>query len=96
MVKLVEVRAVNKYSGTEESFMLREVYINPQHVVALREDHTAKKCLHEGKMPADMDHRQVFTKIHLNRGQNGIDITDVGSPVTIENHLKTGKQLLKG
>ena len=97
MVKLVEVRANNRYTGdSARLYTLREVYINPQHVVALREDHAAKKHLHEGKMPTDLDARQSFTKIHLNRGQNGIDITVVGNPTTIENKLQADKELLLG
>lgn len=96
MVKLIEVQTQNKYTGIGSGFTLREVYINPEHVVCLREDRAAKKHLHEGRMPADLDSRQEFTKIHLNRGQNGIDITVVGNPTTVENQLKNTKQLLRG
>jgi hypothetical protein len=98
-VKLIEVQSQNKYSadtGPGPGYTLREVYINPEHVVFLREDRAAKKHLSEGLMPTDLDSRQEFTKIHLNRGQNGIDITVVGNPTTIENQLKNTKQLLRG
>ena len=96
MVKLIEVQKNNKYTGGEQSYALREVYINPKHVVCLREDKAAKKDLNEGLMPKDLDTRQEFTKVHLNRGQNGIDITVIGTPTAVENQLKTAQQLLKG
>lgn len=96
MVKLIEVQSQNKYTGVGHGYTLREVYINPEHVVCLREDRAAKKLLNEGMMPPDLDDRQEFTKIHLNRGQNGIDITVVGNPTVVEDQLKNTKQLLRG
>ena len=96
MVKLIEVQKSNRYTGTAQSYVLREVYINPKHVVCLREDKAAKQHLTEGLMPADLDLRQEFTKIHLNRGQNGIDITVVGTPTVVEDQLNNTQQLLKG
>lgn len=96
MVKLIEVQKNNRYTGGGQSYALREVYINPEHVVCLREDKAAKKDLNEGLMPKDLDARQEFTKVHLNRGQNGIDITVIGAPTAVENQLKTAQQLLKG
>ena len=96
MVKLIEVQKNNRYTGTQESYVLREVYINPKHVVCLREDKAAKQHLSEGLMPSDLNIHQEFTKIHLNRGQNGIDITVVGTPTAVEDQLKTTQQLLRG
>jgi|TARA_R110000744_G_scaffold130918_2_gene238789 hypothetical protein len=96
LVKLIEVQKNNKYTGKTEGYVLREIYINPKHVVCLREDKAAKKDLNEGLMPDGLDARQEFTKVHLNRGQNGIDVTVVGTPTAIENQLKTTQQLLKG
>tara|TARA_R110000824_G_scaffold320579_1_gene507549 strand:- start:401 stop:739 length:339 start_codon:yes stop_codon:yes gene_type:complete len=96
LVKLIEVQKNNKYTGAAQGYVLREVYINPKHVVCLREDKAAKKDLNEGLMPKDLDTRQEFTKVHLNRGQNGIDITVVGTPTAVENQLKAAQQLLKG
>jgi len=99
MIKLTEIRAARRYTGTAaESYELHEVFINPQHVVAIREDHLAKKHLTEGRMPAGLDDRQSFTKIHLSRGQNGIDITVVGTPTVIEDKINVhgSKQLLRG
>jgi len=96
VVKLVELYEVRKYSGSAGAYHLREVFVNPEHVVCLREDHKARTELTEGNLPQDLDKRQSFTKIHMNRGQNGIDITVVGSPASVEEQLKSGKQLLRG
>tara|TARA_B100000131_G_scaffold304059_1_gene328701 strand:+ start:2017 stop:2316 length:300 start_codon:yes stop_codon:yes gene_type:complete len=99
MIKLTEIRASRRYTGSgAESYELHEVFINPQHVVAIREDHMAKQHLTEGRMPAGLDDRQSFTKIHLSRGQNGIDITVIGTPTAIENKINVhgAKQLLRG
>ena len=99
MIKFIEVRENNKYTGHGQggsSYYLREVYINPQHVVCIREDKDAKRFLQEGLMPTDLDRKQDFTRIQLNRGQNGIDITVIGTPGMVETQLNTGKQLLKG
>jgi len=100
MVKFIEVKENNRFTGIQAGhsvmFTLREVFINPQHVVCIREDESAMKKLNEGCMPAGLDERQGFTMIHLNRGQSGIDITVVGTPAVVEERLQAQRQLLKG
>ena len=100
MIRFVEIYQEGKYCATNvgigNSFSLREVYVNPEHVVCLREDDMARKYLNEGRMPEELDERQIFTKIHLNRGQSGIDITVVGDPNIIEEKLKSQRTLLRG
>lgn len=99
MVKFIEVKEANKFTGlqgTDTQYTLREIFINPEHVVCIREDESAKRQLSEGCMPSELDKRQDFTMIHLNRGQAGIDVTVIGAPVAVEQKLKNSKQLLKG
>ncbi len=100
MIRFVEIYQEGKYCATQtgigSTFSLREVYVNPEHVVCLREDGAAKKHLSEGRLPDELDDRQIFTKIHLNRGQSGIDITVVGDPNIVEEKLKSQKALLRG
>ena len=100
MVRFIEVKEANKFTGLHSgrgpTYTLREIFINPEHVVCIREDESAKKQLSEGHMPAELDDRQDFTMIHLNRGQSGIDITVVGTPTVVEQKLNNSKQLLKG
>jgi hypothetical protein len=53
--------------------------------------------LKEGLLPEDMDKRQTFTKIHLDRGQSGIDLTVVGDAHVVSEKLGIYKKsLLKG
>mgnify|MGYP005814158661 FL=1 len=99
VVKLIEIFRHNRLSEGKlatRQYALREIFINPEHVVYLREDETYKKILEEGFLE-DIDDRQAFTKIYLNRGQMGIDLVVVGSPSIVQEKLGLNKQqLLKG
>ena len=91
MTKLVEVyKQLNDY-------MLREVYVNPKHIVAMRQDDRMTIVLREGKLPDQLDQRQDFTKLYVDRGNTGIDITVVGDLNTIKEKLGLdNRSLLKG
>ena len=99
VVKLIEIFRHNRLSEGKlatRQYALREIFINPEHVVYLREDETYKKILEEGILEDIVD-RQAFTKIYLNRGQMGIDLVVVGSPSIVQEKLGLNKQqLLKG
>ena len=90
MIRLVEV--VRQL----ERFDLREVFVNPRHVVSLREDGQTSKALNEGKLPEGMDPRQTFTKLTLDKGTVGLELTIVGSPAGVEAKLKKQRQVLNG
>ena len=91
MTKLVEVyKQLNDY-------LLREVYVNPKHIVAMRQDDRMTSVLKEGKLPDQLDQRQNFTKLYVGRGNTGIDITVVGDLNTIKEKLGLdNRSLLKG
>lgn len=90
MIKLVEiVRQLNQYD-------LREVFINPNHVVSLREDNHTKQLLGEGKLPKGLDERQSFTKLVLDKGTVGLELTIVGNPASVETKLNGEKRVLNG
>tara|TARA_R110000796_G_scaffold33453_1_gene86716 strand:- start:716 stop:991 length:276 start_codon:yes stop_codon:yes gene_type:complete len=91
MTKLVEVyKQLNDY-------LLREVYVNPKHIVAMRQDDRMTSVLKEGKLPDQLDQRQNFTKLYVDRGNTGIDITVVGDLNTIKEKLGLdNRSLLKG
>jgi len=100
VVKLTEVYKDNKFSDDgrlADSFSLREIFINPEHIVCLREDETYKRLLSENRL-GQLDKRQIFTRVYLNRGQSGIDLVVVGTPETIQEKLglHSNKQLLRG
>lgn len=101
IVEFTEVFEIN--TGTtslqerKKQFSLREVYINPDHVVCLRPDNGTQAHMEAGLLPRNLVSGHEFTKIHLDRGHSGIDIVVVGAPSVVENKLRTHKrELLKG
>mgnify|MGYP005825050293 CR=1 FL=1 len=92
MIKLIEVFKLPQHN----QYTLREIYVNPKHVVALREEVSFKQKLVEGQLPDDLDSRQDFTRLTLDRGQSGLDVVVIGAPHIIENkiHGTNEKQLL--
>ena len=99
LVKLIEVYA-DSYSQSEkewgtEAFSIRETYINPAHVVCLREDIHISGKIKGSELEAELDPRQEFTKLYIERGHSGLDITVVGSLSSIKQKLQD-KEILKG
>ena len=103
-IKLVEIRQssdVTKFtSKNKQQYFLSEVYINPDHVVYMREDSVFKtRLLSEGLSPEGLSEHQEFTRVNLSRGQSGVDIVVVGSVSTIQEKLglsSGGKNVLRG
>jgi len=85
MVKLIEIVKNSSF------YNLREVFVNPKHVVYLREDISVKRYLKEGKLPEGLDLRQAFTKVFVDNGTTGTEFVVVGAPAAIESKLK-GKE----
>ncbi len=98
MIQLVEVyNEVSSAMRGTSKYTLREIYINPKHVVAIRPDNRMSGVLKEGLLPEGLDERQSFTKVFLDRGQTGIDITVVGEAAIVGKKLGLyEKELLKG
>ena len=91
MTQLVEVYKI----GNE--YRLREIYVNPEHIVAMRQDSRMSGRLEEGQLPHDLDEMQEFTKLYLDRGQLGIDVSVIGDLQSIKGKLGLDKKtLLKG
>lgn len=105
-VKLIEVvvrRSITNEGKTQQNqeYTLQEIYISPEHVVCMRTDELMQKKLDAELLPENLDSRQEFTKIYINRGQTGLDVTVVGNPDSIqrkfiESEKKVKKELLKG
>ena len=96
MIKLIEVYR-EKELGASNIFNIREVYINPTHVVCMYDDPSMVRKLNEGYLPNDMDKRQSFTRLRLNQGQSLYQITVVGDMGVISEKLglaSSGRQLL--
>ena len=95
LVKLTEVFR-NAALTTQQDYTLREVFINPEHVVMIREESRMQQLNEQGMLPQALSKNHRFTKLTINRGQSGTDIVVVGSPDIIENTLNQQKQLLRG
>ena len=95
MIKLVEVFK-DRNLGVGNNFTVREVSINPAHVVCLYDDPSMILNLREGYLPKDLDQRQTFTKLHLNQGQSVRQMTVIGniSSVSEKLGLTSNKQQL--
>ena len=92
MVKLIEVRR-----RLDTGYSLAEIYVNPEHVVAIREDGGTAKSLREGKLPDGLSENQTFTRLYIDRGQTGLDVTVVGHVELIREKLGIARRtLLKG
>jgi hypothetical protein len=97
IIKLVEVFENKKFTQEAKRYSVREVFVNPDHVVCLRSEPNYGRLLQEGVLPEGLDSRQEFTRVHMSRGQLGLDIIVVGSPSSIEDKLgRKEKQVLRG
>ena len=83
MVRLIEV-----YKNSTSTYTLREVFINPKHVVSLREDDRVKGKLNEGAFPADFSGDHRFTRVVLDKGNAGTELIVVGTPSTIQEKIR--------
>jgi hypothetical protein len=96
VVKLFEVHSHHSVTSSK-SYTLREVFINPQRVVSMREDKGFQSLLSEGELPEGLHENQTFTRIFLDQGQGGRSIIVVGDPVSVDRKLTEGqRQVLKG
>jgi hypothetical protein len=96
VVKFVEVsRELN--IAEAKDYRLQEVYINPEHVVMLREDAHTSRLLQEKRLPRDLDERQRFTRLTMQRGASGTEVVVVGAPDMVRDTLfQNQTQLLRG
>ena len=96
LVKLTEV-CHNGTLTTHQSYTLREVFVNPEHVVMIREEARMQQLNEQGVLPSELDDAHQFTKLTINRGHTGTEIVVVGAPTLIESTLNQHtKQLLRG
>jgi len=100
LVKLTEL-CTNGAITVGHRYKLRDVFINPEHVILIREDLRVRE-LNENNMlhmpgtdGLTKNHR--FSKLTINRGHSGSEIVVVGSPDVIEGRLKINSpELLRG
>ncbi|MAH51675.1 hypothetical protein CMI37_38010 [Candidatus Pacearchaeota archaeon] len=96
LIKLTEV-CNNNAVTSRQTFLLREIFINPHQVVMIREDFRLKELNESGMIKEGLSPDHRFSKLTINRGQSGAEIVVVGDPTTIEEILQgSGPQLLRG
>jgi len=94
-IKFIEVFG-HGHGSASKNYSLRTVYVNPNHVVCLREDSDTSRLLSEGRLPDELDSRQTFTCMSINKGTHGQDIIIIGPVEEIQKKLQSHRQLLRG
>ncbi len=71
VVKLVEIY---DRTGTQENYGLRPIYVNPEHVSAIRPDENTSVLFESRRqaLPEGLDPRQSFTRISLSDSRTSI------------------------
>jgi len=95
LVKLTEICQNNTLTSNRD-FTIREVFVNPEHVVMIREESRMQQLNEDGALPPDLSKSHRFTKLTINRGQSGTEIIVVGTPRMIEKTLNQNRTLIKG
>tara|TARA_R100000278_G_scaffold122840_1_gene110177 strand:+ start:437 stop:754 length:318 start_codon:yes stop_codon:yes gene_type:complete len=96
LVRLTEICKNNTLTSKQEDYTLREVFVNPEHVVMIREEARLHQMNEQVPLTEGLKQGHRFTKLTINRGHTGTEIVVVGSPDIVERHLNTNKQLLRG
>ena len=95
LVKLTEVCGTGAVTSGRR-YSLREVFVNPEHVVMVREEHQMKNLNEQGMLTEGLDKQHRFSKITIDKGTTGTEIVVVGDPIAVEVALKAQSQLLRG
>ena len=96
LVKLTEVCTQGTYTTSQSNYALREIFVNPEHVVMIREESHMGRINSQTSLVEGLDTGHSFSKPTLDKRQGG-DVIVVGSPSAIREVLnKSRKQLLRG
>lgn len=95
LVKLTEVCGTGAVT-TGRRYSLREVFVNPEHVVMVREEHQMRNLNEQGMLTEGLDKQHRFSKITIDKGTTGTEIVVIGDPMTVETALNTRSYVLKG
>ena len=100
LVKLTEICS-NGAVTVGHKYKLREIFINPEHVILIREYIRVRELNENGMLkligPDELNKSHRFSKLTINRGHAGSEISVIGSPEVIENTLQLNtRQVLRG
>mgnify|MGYP003128552712 CR=1 FL=1 len=92
LVKLVSIeRAING------SYTLKEVLINPKHIVMVTDAPSWKRRLSEGVLPTGLHSETNFSRLILADSNYNKEMVIIGTPSEIENKVSlTAKRILRG
>ena len=96
LVKLTEIKQNNTLTSSKKEYSLQDIFVNPEHVVMIREDARLNQINESNALLPGMDKKHRFTKLTINRGQTGTEIVVVGSPQVIEEKLNQTKNVIRG
>lgn len=89
MIKLIQVIRANQKS----EFYLRQVNVNPNHIVSINPSDEFIMLLHQSKLPEGLDNNHEFVEISFS---NGKTIIAVGTPQLISERITDARKLLLG
>jgi|TARA_E500000331_G_scaffold338433_1_gene367638 hypothetical protein len=96
LVKLTEVCQRNTLTSSKQEYSLQDIFVNPEHVVMIREDSRLGQLNESDSLLPGMDNKHRFTKLTINRGQTGTEIVVIGSPQIVEEMLHKSKNVIRG
>ena len=67
LVKLTEVCGTGAVTNGRR-YSLREVFVNPEHVVMVREEHQLRNLNEQGMLTEGLDKQHRFSKITIDKG----------------------------
>jgi len=91
---LVRLIQIEKAAGAS-LIDLKEIYVNPRHVISISHDVQANKNLISEAIKAGFDENVSFSRMVLQEGGSSRVITVVGSPSLINEKINT-RQVLRG
>lgn len=86
---LIKFISIEEYYGNlnsavgQRSFLISEVYINPNFIITMKEDLKYIELSISKKLPDGFARDQKFTRISLNKGNMGQEITVIGDVVSL-------------
>ena len=95
LVKLTEVCGTGAVT-TGRRYSLREVFVNPEHVVMVREEYQMKSLNEQGILTEGLSKDHRFSKITIDKGTTGTEIVVIGDPNAVESALNMRGYVLKG
>jgi len=89
LVLLTEVYKLRTTRG-KQRYSLREIFLNRDHVITIREDKRLSEEFAKGYMPIELDEDQSFTKIVLSGASASSGVAVIGTVYAVAE--KVGKR----